>query len=52
MKGIKNWGPMDKKRLLRQSDHFTMPPRLEGKVKNAMMQPVRKKKATIRRMGI
>jgi len=35
--------PMDKKRRLRESDHLTRPPRLEGKVKNAMMNPVRKK---------
>lgn len=34
--------PMDKKRELRATDHLTVPPRLEGKVKNAMMNPVRK----------
>jgi len=36
--------PIDRKKLIRQMDHFTMPPRLEGGVKNAMMNPVRKKK--------
>jgi hypothetical protein len=30
-------GPLDKKQMLRQQDHLTRPPRLEGKVKNAMM---------------
>lgn len=36
--------PINKKKLLRQTDHLTTPPRLEGKVKNAKMNPVRKKK--------
>lgn len=36
--------PFDKKKLLREQDHLTRPPRLEGKVKNAMMNPVRKPK--------
>jgi len=36
--------PMDKKRLLRMQDHLTRPPRLEGKVKNAMMYSKKKKK--------
>jgi len=36
--------PVDRKRLIRELDHFTVPPRLEGKVKNAMMNPVRKKR--------
>jgi hypothetical protein len=36
---------MDKKKLLRQSDHLTRPPRLEGKAKNAGMNPLRKKKS-------
>ena len=35
---------IDKKKLLRAQDHLTRPPRLEGAVKEAMMQPVRKKK--------
>ncbi len=35
----------DKKRILRQQTHLTRPPRMEGVVKEAMMQPVRKKKA-------
>jgi hypothetical protein len=34
----------DKKRLLQKEDHITRPPRLEGVVKEAMMQPIRKKK--------
>ncbi|HUO50097.1 MAG TPA: hypothetical protein VMU25_00785 [Candidatus Paceibacterota bacterium] len=34
----------DKKHLLRQQDHLTRPPRMEGKVKNAMMDPVKKPK--------
>jgi hypothetical protein len=36
--------PADKKKLLREQDHLTRPPRLEGAVKEAMMQPVRKKR--------
>jgi hypothetical protein len=36
--------PLDKKKLLREADHLTRPPRLEGAVKEAMMQPKRKKK--------
>jgi hypothetical protein len=36
--------PMDKKRLLREADHLTRPPRLEGRNKNAKMNPVRKRK--------
>lgn len=35
---------MDKKKLLREQDHLTRPPRLEGAVKEHMMQPVKKKK--------
>lgn len=35
---------IDKKKLLREQDYLTRPPRLEGAVKEAMMQPVRKKK--------
>ena len=37
---------IDKKRLLRQADYLTRPPRLEGAAKNKMMNPVRKKKKT------
>jgi len=36
--------PIDKKKRLREQGHLTRPPRLEGKVKNAMMNPIRKKK--------
>lgn len=32
----------DKKKDLREKIHLTRPPRLEGKVKNAKMNPVRK----------
>lgn len=35
---------LDKKKLLREQDHLTRPPRLEGAVKEKMMQPIRKKK--------
>lgn len=35
---------MDKKKLLRQEDRLTRPPRLEGKAKNAGLEPVRKHK--------
>ena len=34
----------DRKRLLREQDHLTRPPRMEGKVTKAMMLSVRKKK--------
>jgi len=36
----------DKKKLLREQDRLTRPPRLEGGVKEGMMQPVRKQKAS------
>jgi len=34
----------DKKKVLRQVDHLTTPPRMEGKAKNAGLNPVRKTK--------
>lgn len=34
----------DKKKLLRQQDHLTTPPRLEGAVKNAKMNPTKKRR--------
>jgi hypothetical protein len=43
MKGVEN-KLQDKKKILRSVDHLTVPPRLEGKSKNAMMNPTRKKK--------
>ena len=42
--GKSHGGIIDKKKLLREQDHLTRPPRLEGAVKEEMMQPVRKKK--------
>jgi hypothetical protein len=44
MEHIKKQNQMDKKQLIRQSDHLTIPPRMEGKVKNAGINPVKKKK--------
>jgi hypothetical protein len=41
----KNNNTINKKKLLRATDHLTTPPRMEGKVKNAMMNPVKKKKS-------
>jgi len=35
------------KKVLRQSGRLTRPPRMEGVVKEAMMQPVRKKKRIV-----
>lgn len=35
---------IDKKELLRTQNHLTRPPRLEGVVKEKMMQPVKKEK--------
>lgn len=32
----------DRKKLLREQDHLTRPPRLEGVVKEAKMQPIKK----------
>ena len=40
----KQYRIVDKKSLLREADHLTRPPRLEGAVKNKMMNPIRKKK--------
>lgn len=39
-----NKGNVDKKKLLRETDHLTRPPRLEGAAKEAKMQPVKKEK--------
>ncbi len=36
----------DKKKMLREADHLTTPSRLEGKAKNAGMNPVHKTKKT------
>ncbi|HEY4489399.1 MAG TPA: hypothetical protein VJA87_02865 [Candidatus Paceibacterota bacterium] len=36
--------PFDKKRLLREQDRLTRPPRLEGGVKNTMMESAKKPK--------
>ena len=41
---MKRQNLIDKKKLLRKLDHLTRPPRLEGVVKNKMMNPIRKKK--------
>lgn len=42
---MNRFDPINKKKLLRETDHLTRPPRLEGKAKNAGMNPIRKKKA-------
>lgn len=34
----------DKKKNLRQKTHLTRPPRMEGKIKNAKMNPVKKQR--------
>jgi len=47
MGNIQAQGPQDKKRRIREVDHMTRPPRMEGKVKEAMMQPIRKKKKQV-----
>ncbi|MEK7461574.1 MAG: hypothetical protein AAB586_00685 [Patescibacteria group bacterium] len=44
---MRNHEKIDKKKLLREMDHLTVPPRLEGVIKNAKMNPVRKKKKLI-----
>ncbi|MEI7750279.1 MAG: hypothetical protein WCJ25_04755 [Candidatus Moraniibacteriota bacterium] len=40
----------DKEQEAQEHFHLTRPPRLEGKAKNAMMNPVRKPKATSGRL--
>ena len=40
-KRMKNF-QIDKRKLLREKDRLTRPPRLEGKVKNAKTNPKRK----------
>lgn len=40
----------DKEKEAQQNFHLTRPPRLEGKVKNAMMNPVRKPKSADNRL--
>lgn len=44
MKNPRNFGPMDQKKMMQEAYHFTRPPRLEGGAKNAMMNPIKKKK--------
>ena len=34
----------NKKKVVRETNHLTRPPRLEGAEKEAMMQPIKKKK--------
>jgi len=41
---MKKHRQIDKKKLLREAGHLTRPPRLEGKTKNAKMNPKRKKR--------
>ena len=41
---MKNFNPTDKKKFIRQSDHLTTPPRMEGRSKNAKMNQVKKPK--------
>ncbi len=45
MKEFDKQHPADKKKRIREEDHLTRPPRLEGKTKNAMMNPVKKEKS-------
>ena len=42
---MKKLPPRNKKKHLREMDHLTLPPRLEGKVKNVWMGSKRGKKA-------
>ena len=46
---MKNQNITDRKTTLREKGHLTRPPRLEGRVKNAKMNPVRKIKKIISR---
>lgn len=39
---MKNHNLTDKKKRLRETNHLTRPPRLEGVVKNAKMNPIKK----------
>lgn len=47
---MKKQQPVNRKKLLRAQDHMTVPPRLEGRVKEAMMQPVRKQKRVAKKV--
>ena len=40
------------KREIRQETHLTRPPRLEGQVKNAMMNPEKKKKQVAQKKAV
>lgn len=46
---MKKQPPQDKKRMLREQDHLTRPPQLEGKAKNAQMNPTRKQKKKLKK---
>jgi len=37
----------DKKKDLREKTHLTRPPRMEGKIKNAKMNPIRKARKAV-----
>ena len=39
--------PVNRKKVLRKMDHLTTPPRLEGVVKNVMMNPIKKKRKSV-----
>ena len=43
----KNQNIKDKKKILRETNHLTRPPRLEGVVKNTKMNPVKKKRKNL-----
>lgn len=46
---MKNKNTADKKKMLREQDHLTVPPRLEGVVKNAKMLSQKKKKGEFKK---
>ena len=46
---MKKGNLIDKKKLLREQDRLTRPPRLEGKAKNSGMNPRRKTKQSEQR---
>lgn len=50
MKIVKKQFIRDRKKLVREYDHLTVPPRLEGVVRNAKMYPLKKPKRILHKV--
>jgi hypothetical protein len=48
MSKAKKLQPVNKKELLRDTDHLTVPPRLESSKKNTRMEAIKKKRSNVK----